>query len=107
MPFPVPKVMMLMYVLAQQTETTGSGGLTAFLPLLLAVGFLFLITLPQRRMRKQQAQLQQALEVGDQVRTAGGIRGRVISLEEETAVIEIESGRMVVERRAISGKIEG
>ena len=51
-------------------------------------------------------QLQQALEVGDQVRTAGGIRGRVISLEEDTAVIEIESGRMVVERRAISGKIE-
>ena len=96
---------MTMYVLAQDATSTGSG-FTAFLPLLLAVGFLFLITLPQRRMRKQQAALQEALAVGDLVRTAGGIRGRVLALDSDTATIEIEDGRMIVERRAISGKIE-
>lgn len=103
-PIPFPKVMMSMFVLAQDGATTGGGGFTAFLPLVLAIGFLFLITLPQRRMKKRQAALQAALQVGDEVRTAGGIRGRVIELDDDTAVIEVESGRLRVERRAISGK---
>jgi preprotein translocase YajC subunit len=95
---------MTMYLVAQETPT--AGGFGAFLPLLLIVGLFFMITLPQRRMRKQQAALQESVAVGDLVRTAGGIRGRVISLDTDTATIEIESGQMVVERRAISAKIE-
>lgn len=88
------------------TQTTG-GGLTAFLPLLLAVAFLFVITLPQRRMRKQQQALQQSLSVGDTVRTAGGIHGRILSIDEGTILIEVEQGKLRMERRAITGKIEG
>lgn len=91
-------------VLAQEA-TEGGGGLAAFLPLLLAVGFLFLIMLPQRRMRKQQQQLQASLEVGDTVRTAGGIHGRVVEIDDATVVIEVESGRLRLERRAVSGKV--
>lgn len=91
--------------LAQATTGTG-GGLTAFLPLLLAVGFLFLITLPQRRLRKQQAALQGALAVGDNVRTAGGIHGRIVSIDDATIVLEVETGQLRVERRAIAGKLE-
>ena len=98
--------MNLALVLAQEPTETG-GGLAAFLPILLAVGFLFLIMLPQRRMRKQQQQLQSSLQVGDSVRTAGGIHGRILELDEETALLEVESGRIRVERRAVSGKVEG
>ena len=97
--------MNLALVLAQETTETG-GGLAAFLPILLAVGFLFLIMLPQRRMRKQQQQLQSSLVVGDAVRTAGGIHGRIVELDETTALLEVESGRIRVERRAVSGKVE-
>ncbi len=92
------------FILAQ-TDATG-GGLTAFLPLLLAVGFLFLITVPQRRMRKQAAALQESLSVGDTVRTAGGIHGRILSIDDGTVLIEVEVGKLRLERRAIAAKLE-
>ncbi|MDH4119802.1 MAG: preprotein translocase subunit YajC [Acidimicrobiia bacterium] len=95
-----------LYLLADTAPTTTGGAAAAFLPLLLAVGFVFLLMMPQRRMRKQQAALQEALQVGDLVRTAGGIHGRIISLDESSAVIEVESGRLRLERRAIAGKLE-
>jgi preprotein translocase subunit YajC len=93
------------FVLAE-TGATGGGGLTAFLPLLLAVGFLFLITVPQRRMRKQAAALQESLSVGDKVRTAGGIHGRILSIDDGTVLIEVEVGTLRLERRAIAAKLE-
>lgn len=92
------------FILAE-TGAAG-GGLTAFLPLLLAVGFLFLITVPQRRMRKQAAALQESLSVGDKVRTAGGIHGRILSIDDGTVLIEVEVGRLRLERRAIAAKLE-
>lgn len=88
------------------TTTQPTGGGFAFLPLLLAVGFIFLITLPQRRMRKQQQALQSSLEVGDMVRTVGGIHGRILSIDDGGVVIEVESGKLRLERRAIAGKLE-
>ncbi|MGF1668020.1 MAG: preprotein translocase subunit YajC [Acidimicrobiia bacterium] len=92
------------FILAQ-TDGAG-GGLTAFLPLLLAVGFLFLITVPQRRMRKQAAALQESLSVGDKIRTAGGIHGRILSMDDGTVLIEVEVGKLRLERRAIAAKLE-
>jgi preprotein translocase subunit YajC len=92
-------------ILAQATETTG-GGFAAFFPLVLAAGFLFLITVPQRRMRKQQAALQESLAVGDKVRTAGGIHGRILSIDDGTVLLEVESGKIRVERRGVAGKLE-
>lgn len=89
-------------LIAQET----GGGLAILLPILLAVGFLFLLTLPQRRMRRNQQALQQALGVGDKVRTAGGIHGTVLSLDDATVLLEVESGRIRVERRAIVGRLE-
>lgn len=98
---------MSIFVLAQSSDTAAGGAGSFIFPLVLAVGFLLLITLPQRRMRKRQAELQAGLEVGDVVRTVGGIRGTVIEIGDDTATIQIEEGRLVVERRAVSGKIEG
>lgn len=92
------------FILAQ-TDGAG-GGLTAFLPLLLAVGFLFLITVPQRRMRKHAAALQESLSVGDKIRTAGGIHGRILSMDDGTVLVEIEVGKIRLERRAIAAKLE-
>jgi preprotein translocase subunit YajC len=80
--------------------------LASLIPFVLIAGLFVLMTLPQRRMRKQQQTLQDSISVGDEVRTAGGIHGRIISLDEKTAVIEVESGRMRLERRAISAKLE-
>jgi len=98
---------MSIYVLAQSTDTATGGAGSFLFPLIIAAGLLILITLPQRRMKKQQARLQSDLAVGDAVRTIGGIRGTIIALDDDTATIQVEDGKLVVERRAVSAKVEG
>jgi preprotein translocase subunit YajC len=90
------------------TTTAPAAGATSLLfPLLLVGGFVLLIILPQRRARKQQAQLQSSLSIGDEVRTVGGIRGRITSMDDDTVVIEVESGTLRVDRRAVAAKTSG
>ena len=59
---------------------------------LLAIAFFFLIVRPQRRQTASRLALIAALEVGDEVITAGGIYGTVRSLEEDTLEIEVADG---------------
>lgn len=91
-----------MFVLAQETAPTG-GGSSIFLLLMLGA-FVVLFILPQRKRKKQIEQLQSALAVGDQVQTIGGIMGRVVSLDDDSVVIEVESGRLRFVRRAIASR---
>ncbi|MGH8926645.1 MAG: preprotein translocase subunit YajC [Acidimicrobiia bacterium] len=80
-------------------------GSFVFLAVMLAV-FYFLILRPQRARMKAQQQLSASLNVGDRVQTIGGVQGVVRSLDDDSAVIDIEQGRMRVARRAISSKLE-
>ena len=90
-----------MLVLAQ--ETTSTGGSSIFLLLMLGA-FVVLFILPQRKRKKQIESLQNALALGDEVQTIGGIMGRVVSLEEDSVVVEVESGRVRFARRAIASR---
>lgn len=65
----------------------------SLLPLLLlgAIMWLLLIRPQQQRVRKQQALLE-ALEVGDQVITAGGMIGRIRALRGDRVEIELAPG---------------
>jgi len=56
---------------------------------LLAVAFFFLIVRPQRRQLAARRALVQAVEVGDEIITAGGIYGVVQSIDEDTMQVEI------------------
>jgi len=86
--------------------TTGGSSLTAFLPLVLIfVVFYFLLIRPQRQRAKKQAQLVEALEVGDQVQTVGGLYGVIVSIAEDAVVLGLEDGRVRVSRRAIARRI--
>lgn len=48
----------------------------------------FLMIRPQRKKQKEEKKMRENLQVGDEIVTIGGIHGRVISLKEETMVIE-------------------
>jgi preprotein translocase subunit YajC len=80
-------------------------GSFVFLAVMLAV-FYFLILRPQRARMRAQQNLSASLGVGDRVQTIGGIQGVVRSLDDDSAVIEVEQGRIRVARRAISSKLE-
>jgi preprotein translocase subunit YajC len=68
---------------------------------------LYLLVLrPQRRRTTEQLQMQDTLEVGDEVITAGGIRGKIRQLDEEVLKVEIAPDVVVsVDRRAIAATV--
>ena len=76
-------------------ETANTGA--SMLPLLSIVGIFvimyFLMIRPQKKREKQDAEMRNALAVGDEVTTIGGIIGKVVSIKEETFVLETTKDR--------------
>ncbi len=83
------------------------GGLTMFLPLIVIMGvFILLQVMASRKEKKKREEMMNSIRVGDQVATAGGIVGTVVSLNDRDAVIRLEDGRMRVLRSAIQQVIQ-
>ena len=71
---------------------------------LMFVVFYFLLIRPQKKRENEIQKMREAIEVGDEVVTIGGIVGRVIALKEDTFVLETGSDRTKIRfrRTAIS-----
>lgn len=82
--------------------------MTILVPIvILFVLFWFFVALPQRRRQRTHVQMQDALAVGDEVITAGGLHGEVAELEDGVVRLEIAPGTLVrVDRRAIAARVE-
>ncbi|WP_420614125.1 preprotein translocase subunit YajC [Candidatus Spongiisocius sp.] len=75
-------------------------------PLLLLGGLMyFLIIRPQRKRTRNQQALSAALEVGDQVRTIGGLMGVIVGLGDDWVTLGIEEGRIRVLRSAVAARM--
>ena len=75
----------------------------AFLPYLLIFAvFYFLIIMPQQKRVKKEKQFESDLKVGDKIITKSGIHGKIAELSEDSVVIETMSGKLKMERTAIS-----
>lgn len=96
------------HVVFAQDAAAGSSGWTSliFLGLMVVVFWLFIIR-PQRRRAKAQQSLAESLSAGQEIRTIGGIHGRVISVDEDSVVLAVEEGRIRVSRRAIASLVGG
>lgn len=61
------------------------------------------LLLPARRRRAQHAAMQDSVEAGDEIITAGGLHGLVKEIDDETAKVEIAPNVVVtLDRRAIA-----
>ncbi|MEG1777572.1 MAG: preprotein translocase subunit YajC [Angelakisella sp.] len=60
---------------------------------LIVVVFYFFILRPQQKKDKQAQQMRSSIEVGDDITTIGGIIGTVVSLKDDTIVIETSGDR--------------
>jgi preprotein translocase subunit YajC len=98
------------HILAAGTATTthsskkssGSTYTLLIIIVLFAGVYLFFIRPRQQRVRQQQSAARQ-LSVGDPVVTAGGLYGRLISLDGDTAKVEVAPGVVLTMlRRAVS-----
>ena len=73
------------------------------MPFIIVLGVMyFMLISPQKMRDKILQELRNTLEIGDGVVTAGGIVGRVISIKEDTVVIESASSKIRVKSWAIS-----
>lgn len=75
-----------------------------FLLVIMFAIFYFLLIRPQQKRAKQHKQLIEALKIGDQVVTAGGIHGKVAALQDTVVTLEIATGvKIKVNRSSVVG----
>ena len=60
--------------------------------------FYFVGIRPQKKQEKETNQMRNNLQVGDEITTIGGIIGKIISIKEETCVIETGHDRTKIRR---------
>ncbi len=75
-----------------EAETTASnplgGSMGLIIMILMFVVLYFIMIRPQKKQEKKDAEMRQNLAVGDEVTTIGGIIGKVVSIKDETFVLE-------------------
>lgn len=70
------------------TAQTGSLTSTIIMIVMLIAVFYFLMYRPQKKQEKETRALLDSLQVGDEITTHSGIIGKIVSMKEETVVIE-------------------
>ena len=79
---------MFLNLLEAETPAMGSSWVTiAMLVVMFAFLYFFMIR-PQKKQEKETNQMRNSLVVGDEITTIGGIIGKIVSIKEETLVLE-------------------
>ncbi len=82
--------------LSTAESTMGSMGLS-LISIVLMLGLLYFFMLrPQQKKEKKATEMRNSIEIGDGVTTIGGIVGRVVSIKEDSFVIETGADRMKI-----------
>ncbi len=73
-------------------------GLAGLLPLIIVLVLMyFLMIRPQNKKDKQIKEMRNALQVGDEIITIGGICGKIVKTKEETIVIQVGADKVKFE----------
>ncbi len=98
-------------LLAEQAAAQGGGkgSLVVMLVVYAAIfgAMYFFLIRPQKKKQKEEKKMRENLQVGDEIVTIGGIYGRVISLKEDTIVIESQSdhSKLTIARWALQSNL--
>ena len=81
------------------SSSSGEGGTQSMLPMLLIMGGLFVLMYftsirPQKKRQKEEQQLRENLQIGDEITTIGGIMGRIVTIKEDSIIIETGADRV-------------
>ena len=70
-------------------ETTGGSPIITIVMIVAMIAFFyFFIIRPQKKQEKEAASMRDSIQVGDEITTIGGIIGKVVSIKDETLVLE-------------------
>ena len=73
---------------------------------LILVVFYFFMIRPQMKKQKELKKFREGLQNGDKVVTIGGIHGKILEVGESTVLIATESGKLRVDKSAVSNSNE-
>jgi preprotein translocase subunit YajC len=73
------------------------GGLTMLLPLLLIPVLYLVMIRPQQKRQKQWQSMLGSIKTGDRITTAGGIRGIIMSIKDDTIIIRVAPDNLKLE----------
>lgn len=62
----------------------------------------FFMIRPQMKRAKEARKFREGIQKGDKVVTIGGIHGKVLEVEATTVLIQVDSGKIRIEKSAIS-----
>ena len=74
--------------LLEATQNPAGGGFTMIFMIILMIGMFWFMSRSNKKKEKEAADMRDNLQVGDEVTTIGGIIGKVVSIKEETFVLE-------------------
>jgi len=89
---------------AQAPAAGAEAGFMSFLPIILMFVLLYFIMIrPQMKRQKEMKAMLEALQKGDEVVTAGGIAGKIVSLGDPYLTLEIaENTQILVQKAAVT-----
>ncbi len=79
---------MFNFLLEAAQQQAGGFGFTTIFMLILLIGMFWFMSRSNKKKEKEAAEMRDSLQVGDEVTTIGGIIGKVVSIKEETFVLE-------------------
>ena len=94
---------LLFKVLEEETAKQGSTWGTLLMMAALFGVMYFMMIRPQKKKQKEEQEMRDAIQIGDEITTIGGICGRVVTVKEDSLVIETGADRtkMKITRWAI------
>lgn len=81
-----------MFILAAQPSENPLASIG--LMVILFVAMYFLMIRPQKKKQKEEQNMRDSIQIGDEITTIGGIMGRVVTVKEEDIVIETGADRI-------------
>jgi preprotein translocase subunit YajC len=93
----------------QQQGGSAGGGMIQTLIFfgVIALVFYFMIIRPQQKRTKERQKMLESIKKGDKVVTSGGLHGKVLSIDEKSALLEVDANvKLKFERSAIAGVIK-
>ncbi len=91
----------LTFAMMGATGTTQQGGLKDTMPMIIMMaalfGAMYFFTIrPQKKQQKMEQEIRENTQIGDEITTIGGICGKVVSVKDDTIVIETGSDRVKI-----------
>ena len=90
------------FLLEGEATTSNPWGSIIMIGALIVIFYFFMIR-PQKKQEKKDAAMRDALQVGDEVTTIGGIIGKIVSIKGDTFVLETTKDRTKI--RFLKGAI--